>query len=549
MKKSFSPKTIGLGLLLWTASLASVDAQGSYPNFAPTNLQFNTSADVGGFPGSGGQWWSQAGAVAYQWVNDDSKGNPNSGSLLVGGAWNPSENDFFFAIPFDPTWTYNSTNGFIDATRYTAVEYDVKWDAADSTVTLLSFNATGDISGFPLGLMYDSNGTQVVEACGAAGPLIPTSASSGWVHLKSTINRATPGLNRTTGLWFKKYNSGKGVGNAYFYLDNVVFDGGPLPPAPTLSVSQPVPGLQINFTGASASPPNDRENIVTGPSGTGYSFVNAPSSVTYTVTYGYFPPSSNAVSGVITIVPTSSPSGAAPNTLVTGTETEPDFTDGVVLQMSMARYTGTNKAFAGGSQVVLQYKGNNATNSAGTLNDARNSNTTWTVASPIEGAWAFTITGNTSIAVVAPNGLSTNLTFPLGLTPSQVSAQMAGGAYVYFGGRNGASGTGQRIVITHASITESFLAPGKWNIATDDATRTDGVYLLGGDTKAFLDWTTNGGAGWQIMTNNSPTRAGFGIDPDLTAKTVLNGARYHTEISATNLPGNGASFFKLSLTP
>src|SRR6201999_1384823 len=98
------------------------------------------------------------------------------------------------------------------------------------------------------------------------------------------------------------------------------------------------------------------------------------------------------------------------------------------------------------SQVVLQYKGDNSTNGNGTLYDASNSNTTWNVASPIEGTWSYTISGNTTIHVVAPNGQSTNLPFPMSLTSAEVSTQMEGGAYVYFGAESGPTGEGTRIV-------------------------------------------------------------------------------------------------------
>jgi hypothetical protein len=544
--------------------IASSSGQTTYPNYAPTNFQFNTSANVGGYPGSGGQWWGQAGEVDYGWVADDSKGDPNSGSLLVAGVLNPSENDFFMALPFDPTWGYNSTNGVFNLMHYTNIEFDVKWDVADSTVPLSAFNAAGDISGFPIGLMYDGGGTQVTEACGSVGPTIPNAASNGWVHMNAAINQNTPGIDRATGLWFKKYNNGTTTGVAYFYIDNVVFDGAVIPaapPAPTLTISKATPGVQISFNGAAANPQYDRENIVTGPAGTGYNFVDSSTPVTYSVTYGYFAPSNYAVNGVITIVPTTSTSGSAPDSVVTGLETEPNWNDGTVLQLSVARYTGTDPASAGDSQVVLQYKGQNSTNSNGTLYDASNSNTTWTVASPIEGTWSYTFTGNTTIHVTAPNGMTTNLPFPLSLTSGQVSSQMAGGAYVYFGGQNGPTGEGQRLVMTQASITgsatplsdtftsDSAIDTSKFNIATDNGTRTDGVYLLGSDTKYFLDWTINAGAGWQVQTNTTVLPSGFGASSNLTAQATLVADHYHTEVASTNLPSSGNLFFRLSHAP
>jgi hypothetical protein len=200
----------------------------------------------------------------------------------------------------------------------------------------------------------------------------------------------------------------------------------------------------------------------------------------------------------------------------------------------------------------------NAPNDNGTLYIG--GNPAWVTPSPIEGKWSFTISGNTSILAVAPNGSSTNLVFPLGLNAAQVSSLFSGGTYVYFGGECGGSGgEGGRVVIQNVSISGGGVTPLSdnfvndtsldlvstggtlWNNATDTATRPDGVYLLN-SAPLWLDWTVNGGTGWLIETNGDLSSNNWSTNAPWLS--VLDATHFHADL--TNAPTDHL-FFRLVL--
>jgi len=516
----------------------------TYPNFASPTLEFNDPTSVVAINNNYGS------TVTFSWSTNDAKGLTNSGSLYVVADFQPNANNVLLFVPFDTNYvveyTGPATNVVINARQYTNIEFDVMWDIANSTIPLSEFNAAGDISGFPLGLICNSSTADQVqiEACGSAATPVPDAATNGWVHMSCAINQNLAGIDQTVGLWFKKYATASYTpGTAAFWVDNFVFDGAKIArPVPTLTVSKAAPGLQINFTGTGNNPPYDRENLVTAAST--YSFVDASAPVTYSLTYGSFAPSSYSMSGQITFVPTSS--GA------TGTETEPDWVDSTVFKISLAR-NGL------GSQVTLMAK-TNAPNDNGSLYVG--GNPAWVTPSPIEGKWSFTISGNTSISATAPDGSSTNLAFPLGLTETQVSSLFSGGAFVYFGGEcGGSAGEGGRLVMGNVSISGGGVTPLSdnfvndaaldlvstggtlWNNATDTATRSDGVYLLN-SAPYWLDWTVNGGTGWLIETNGDLASNNWSTNAPWTS--VLDASHFHADL--TNAPP-GPLFFRLLLSP
>ena len=513
----------------------------TYPSFASPTLQFNDPTSVAAINNNYGS------TATVSWSTNDAKGLTNSGSLYVVANFQPAANNDVLFIPFDTNYVVQfsgpDTNVVINGRQYTNIEFDVMWDTANSTIPLSEFNSAGDISGFPLGLLCNTATADQAqeEACGSATTPVPDAATNGWVHMSCPINQNQPNIDQTVGLWFKKYAvASLASGTAAFWVDNFVFDGAAITrPVPTLTVSKAAPGLQINFTGTGNNPPYDRENLVTAAST--YSFVDSSGPVTYSLTYGEFAPSSYSLAGQITFVPTS--------TSATGTETEPDWVDPTVFKINLAR-NGL------GSQVTLQAK-TNAPNDNGSLYVG--GNPSWFTPSPIEGKWSFTFSGNTNMQVVAPNGSSTNLAFPLGLSAAQVSSAFSGGAFVYFGGEcGGSAGEGGRIVIQKISISggsatplsDDFLADTNldlvnnggvlWNNATDTSVRPDGVYLLGAPAY-WLDWTVNGGTGWLIETNEDLSTANWSTN--VPWASVLDASHFHADL--TN-PPPGKLFFRLA---
>ena len=46
-----------------------------------------------------------------------------------------------------------SINAVINVARYTYIEMDAMWDSSNSTISIDTFNRTGDIDGFPAGVL------------------------------------------------------------------------------------------------------------------------------------------------------------------------------------------------------------------------------------------------------------------------------------------------------------------------------------------------------------------------------------------------------------
>jgi hypothetical protein len=392
------------------------------------------------------------------------------------------------------------------------------------------------------------------------------------------------------GLWFKKYYGGTETATAAFWVDNITFDGAIIPPPtaeyPTLSIAKTVPGVQMQFTGgASGNSEYDREHLATG-SGT-YSFVGAPSPVTYSVTYASIPPAVPPTTyACVDFDPTE------------GTTAEEDWDDPTLLRIQIVRNTNVSGFGSSvGSLVTLECK-TNTPNNNGDLYDA--SNPSWTNSSNPEGTWSFAISGNTSIQITAPDNETKTLPFPLSLTSAEVADPSlfgTGTMFVYFGAQgNGGAGEGSRYVISACSIsgggltgfTENFVAeaaagdPGPqgtvaapagrsttWtpiiagsgaNAITwydaDDTTATypivqQGVtgdlsrslYLLGADTPFMLTWTGNVGPGFLVMTNTSLTAADFSSNADLTTDAYLDASYYSVDVSTNDLPPAGVNWF------
>src|SRR5262249_40229524 len=151
---------------------------------------------------------------------------------------------------------------------------------------------------FPLGLLFNaSDGTGdggQVEAFGNSTTPVPDAASNGWVHLSFPLNNTSPGIDKTIGLWLKKYSGNTNAdyqGTVAFYIDNVTFKGSVIPlvqVGPTMTLSKPVYGLQTVSTATAGNTSYDRESLVT--AGSVYSFVNQASPVTYAMNIAYAPP-------------------------------------------------------------------------------------------------------------------------------------------------------------------------------------------------------------------------------------------------------------------
>ncbi len=281
----------------------------------------------------------------YEWSSLDASNNPNSGSLHIVADFTAGDNSCVCAIPFDPlypgfsnpTW---DTNVVINAQQMASVEMDIMWDTANSTVAISDFNSVGDITGFPLGLLYNAPGAGSggqAEAFGSTTTSLPDGASNAWVHVSFPLNQATANIDQCIGLWLKKYQWNSALsGTVAFYIDNVHFTGAAIPQVgPPMTISKPVYGLQQ----AHSTGQYTREGVVTANSN--FSFVNQ-ANMTYTMNIAYFP-NDTSMSANFMFVPLQAPS-------VDGTAAEPNWTYPNIL-CAIIQSTGTGSTLTLGAKV------------------------------------------------------------------------------------------------------------------------------------------------------------------------------------------------------
>ena len=547
---------------------------GYYPDYVgftfddSTTLSSNVTSGVsGGTAGvdmTGIGWYGEGCTVTWDNTQNSTIPNPSitpvpgSGAMHVVAAFDAlhTDNADVIALAFNTNYfasgnwpdAVTATNVMIDGTHYTTIEFDVLWDTNLSTMSITNFNSMGDIVGVPMGLLQPAavNGGSGVNLNNTE-PAIPDEASNGWVHMTIAIPSSTANLNETIGLYFKKWGSGINgplSGTAAYWLDNIVFDGGPLAIfRPTMSISEPVQGLNIVNNSGSGW---DRESLLTFD--TDFSWVNQSDPVTYSMDIAAFPgPLYSGYNARIYLVPN-------PAAL----EAEPDWTEASMAMISVS-LGGNNHASA-----TIGCKCGNPGNN-GNLYDSTNP-TFNTTNSPVVGNWSFTFTHNTNILVTAPDGESTNWILPVltGIDPTNYIVNAFGTAMeVYFGGyNNGTAHNGQRVVFANVGITkgastllyDNFMEDtiihyyltdsGPW-VQASDGSSPESEHLITADTttKYYLEWNLPA-SGFSLETNSAVGSSGWAAIPALTAAQY--GDHMHSEVDVTNLPASGPLFFRLA---
>ena len=424
----------GIASLLITgaAQLARADA-----NYVVET--FDTEAD------GWSRWWGSA-AQTYEWDGTvDANANPNSGSLKS-------------TISYDIA-AYGGDNQFavqhyfaaeIDVTKYTNYVFDLKFDPSSPK------RGYGDYGYFEYGFIADDY-SQVWM--GATSP-----TDNNWAHIAAAIDPTTPKLSTIRGVVFKSWAGDTGAGaqntlkgDSIFWVDNIIFHAATNtnpPPAPTLTLSKAIPGLQLT-----ASNPGDqyqRQNIRS-VSNTGLTWVGATDPVTYSLTIGSYPDTNHTgFQTHLFLVP----SASLPNY-----ETSPDYNEPNLIFLDIQNNAD------GSATASFRYKtnepaGNAMVYGAGTLASISNP-------SPL-GQWNLTFTGNTGVTVTTPNGSSTNFAMP-----ADAVALFADPLYVHVGAQpNNLSSIGQSVVLTDFHInagTNVWLGD---NFATDTALDTTNTWTV-----------------------------------------------------------------------
>jgi|GEM_PF-2000755 len=222
---------------------------------------FDTEPDVSS------AWWHPWGGSTT--TQDPAAGNPSAngamyivadsavdGNMLIALGWYPNGNPDSSAHEW---WTGNPN----DLTTYTNVEFDIKWDTVNSTMSISNLNnstlgGNGDpAAGIALWNVPGDNSSWTT----IANFQVPNAASNGWVHIKVPINPSTPTLAGSIGLGFKKWVASSASGKAAFWIDNIQINAA-LVATPPPTMSGPVRAKAgLNLTAVSG--PYNRENIKT----------------------------------------------------------------------------------------------------------------------------------------------------------------------------------------------------------------------------------------------------------------------------------------------
>jgi hypothetical protein len=163
--------------------------------------------------------------LAFDPTQDDT-GN-GGGSCHV--SFNLSQDGIFVVNASFESCCFCDSEVLLVLTNFASVDFDVKWDNT-STFTPAQFNSNPSMGspGIAIGAMNGNNGYSY-----NGGPTIcysnvyiPSSATSGWVHVSEAINPASSySTIANLGLYLFESFPASGSGTAAFWLDNVKLKG------------------------------------------------------------------------------------------------------------------------------------------------------------------------------------------------------------------------------------------------------------------------------------------------------------------------------------
>lgn len=361
----------------------------------------------------------------------------------------------------NPYWP-GSPADYIDVSTATNISFWVKWDTANSTLGINSFNTQDYASPAGNGDHGIAVGIQAVTAGGqgtfVGDAFIPNAASNGWALVNVPI---TPGVvpngNQAVGLsLFKWIGTPAQTGVFAFWIDDIQAEyPGVTPPEILQKLAPPsAQGLNIYDDGNSG----DRqsiETIVTGGNGLNYGWVtNAP--VTYSVHIAQGTPASYTGGQVHIMI--------MPGTGIT--ELAPDWNEANALVLFIERSTNGSGSVVGS----LRYKLNDAADNSSLFGNNTNifggggSAVTNTIVAGyggllgsvtnVEGyvgTWSIQMTSATGITLTAPDGTNSSFAFPQ-LSDAQA---FTGPVTVYWGVQPNTAGWFQDTVLSGVSITGS----------------------------------------------------------------------------------------------
>lgn len=517
--------------------------------------------------------WGGQGNCSWDGAQD-ANGNAGSGSLKVVDTWGNGDQLVCLGWFSGSAW-WNNPSTVVDLTLYTNISFKVKWDAANSTVEIPSFNSTQE--GLALWAVPADNSAWITVAY----TVIPNTASNGWVKVNVPINPTTPGLSTVYGLGFKKWTGNGYTGTGAFWVDDIEIQAAVAPPAPP-TVSAPIKATQgLNVIASTAGNSfYDRQSVrlvpTTDLSWIGRATVGNP--VSYSFTIKDFPTGAASYGAEAYLFLAPGPTQNDMNFLQA-----PDWnnTNCVVVMVQEGAEGGimrfqykvnednNNAMYNGGTQTVTDSVSTNYwsfTNAPGSLPggpvfvqvspgvtnvSAETGNLgSVTNSSPL-GTWTVTFTSDTNIKLTAPNGNISSFVLPANIASKFSDVD---GFYVYLGMQaNNAASLNRQVVYSNFSISgipspisqnfqaQSVLDNTTW-IKTVSAGQA-GVLIVPTNAPYWIQWTLPDG-GYSLETAGTLTGSSW-TSPTSFASGSLVGKRQQLVATSDLASPNSAAYFRL----
>lgn len=584
MKKTQTLKFCGLALAaLLLGSANSVFAQ-------TTNIVINNfaSGNEGTTPSGCGTEWGDG---TIYWDNSQLFPGTTGSGYIDAGFTNASVDGSDYPVneqicyPGD-NWYYYNPNGQagVDLSQYSAIQIQVLWDNADSSINIDQFNnpstipgasfATYSTAGLQVGWIYaelatnytyvtngaiiTTNETVTPQAGGYESYIgdvnIPDAASNGWTTMTIPIPDNLNGTANTYGIVLQKWignesSSPVPAPTAFFWIGNVQLLGTATPPPPP-TLQFPVktaPGLNVIAT-TEGNTFFDRQEVgLVASNGVSWVGNDLTSPVTYSFTVSGFPQGAATEGGYSSSTVTNTGGCEAymmmaPNPAAYDNAIDWNEPDCVVVQLQQETNGQTLMEFqfktnepSGGSQYTP--------NTIGTL--AYNGSAL--------GKWSVTFSSDTNVTMTAPDGSSTNFVF----SPAAVAyfAETSHpGMYLYLGMQaNNAGALNQAVCYSNFSITGAPAAMSD-NFTTDPTLNTNlwfnfmasgpsGVFVMPPGAEDWITWTLPD-AGFQLQ---AATKL-LGPWQTLTDDRIVGEIGQVSQIVTTNdIPaGTPDAFFELA---
>ena len=545
-----------------------------------------------------GNWY---GSGVYAWDGtQDATGN-GGGSLHV-----QVPNDTTSDTPLNPFICMNGGNpwynaGTVDLTLYKSIDFDIKWDNT-AALTLDEFNDCSTwpaTYGTPVGKFNgdpNSKGFNI-KVVTPNGPTwiqlgstnIPAAAATGWAHVSFPIDPSVPGIGAVNGVDLEKWNNNSSaiVGppwpTAAFWIDNLVLKGtaGPPPPPIVQPLAKTSKGLNVIFNSSGQYDRHGaRLQTDTGKSWVGQATPSNP--VSYAFTINSFPNNPVALTTGLESYMFLIPNPAAH-------DNAPDWneTNCVVVYIQQGATNATchfqykinnafnNAMYGGGTETVVV--GTNSynisyTNTPGSMpggwvtnfdSNPTPSNAVWdviaesgnlgsvTTAGSAAGTWIIKFTSDSALTMIAPDGTTTNLTFPSYNAPTFAESSAFD---VYLGGQpNQLPAINQAVVYADFAIyntvtpvyddflTDTTLNTNIWD--TSVSTSPSGVLVVPASAAYWATWTLPA-TGFSLEAGSNLADLSNWTSPSIYPVIGLQGLNAQL-VDSTEVPAGNAAFFNL----